>query len=310
MNYYSVSFGEFGSGKSSFIKAFLKYGKKDDTNCISGSDWQGVTKQINQYDIQRNNVSSDKFYFIDTPGLNEVSLDKQNIEIMRDESSGNSDDVSKIRYILFIMKVTDYRLTDSITKMIEELINVFPSPNFWELIIVIRTHTIVDDRIDAVKVNFLDSIVQDKTINEILKEKGINKPYHIKEFYVNTVVKKTTNTNMNKEINEIQDAITHTDTLYGEVKYSATREKKVGHTTIIYKIMSFRDFQSNEWHDVEKIIETKGSKSLIKKPVGSPYSKRCKKGKFQKFQDYIQVYDEKGNYDGEEKYGIPYKLMV
>ena len=164
------------------------------------------------------------------------------------------------------MKVTEYRLTDSITKMIEELINVFPSPNFWELIIVIRTH--------------------------------------------NTVVKKTTNTNMNKEINEIQDAITHTDTLYGEVKYSATREKKVGHTTIIYKIMSFRDFQSNEWHDVEKIIETKGSKSLIKKPVGSPYSKRCKKGKFQKFQDYIQVYDEKGNYDGEEKYGIPYKLMV
>ena len=44
--------------------------------------------------------------------------------------------------------------------------------------------------------------------------------------------------------------------------------------------MSFRDFQSNEWHDVEKIIETKGSKSLIKKPVGSPYSKRCKKVNF------------------------------
>lgn len=77
MNYYFVCFGEVWSGKSSLIKAFLRYGKKDDTKCITASSWKGLTKDINQYVIQRNDGSSDRFYFIDTKVLNEASKDKK-----------------------------------------------------------------------------------------------------------------------------------------------------------------------------------------------------------------------------------------
>ena len=310
MNYYSVCFGEVGSGKSSLIKAFLRYAKKDDSKCIAAPSVEGVTKAITPYEIQRNENSSERFYLIDTPGLNEASKDKQNIEIMRNQLSGNSEEVSRIRCILFVMKVTDYRFTNSMIEMIKELINVFPSYNFWEHVIVIRTHTIEKDQIDLIKGNFLYSVVNDETITQISNEKGIKKPNSIKEFYVNTVVHKQVNTNMDNEINDILNAIAGTDPLYGEVKYSEKKEKLLGRTTIIYQTMFFKDYNSKVWQHVDKILETKGSKSPVTKPVGSPYSKSCTKGKFQKYQDYLEIYDEKGVYKGRVEHGVPYERRV
>ena len=310
MNYYSVCFGEVGSGKSSLIKAFLRYGNKDDSKCIAGSHWKGVTKDINQYEIQRNYGKGERFYFIDTPGLNEASKDKENIEIMRNQLSGNSEEVSRIRCILFVIEVNRYRFTNSMIEMIKELINVFPSYNFWEHVIVIRTHTILKEQIDAVQGNFLDCILNDPTISQISNEKGIKKPNSIKEFYVNTVVGQHVNNNMDNEINDILNAIADTDPLYGEVKYSEKKEKLLGRTTIIYQTMSFKDYNSNVWQHVDKILETKGSKSLVTKPVGLPYSKAYQKGIFQKYQDYLEVYNEKGVYVRSEAYGFPYERRV
>ena len=40
------------------------------------------------------------------------------------------------------MKITDYRLTNDMQNIIIELMNTFPSPNFWEHVLVIRIHCI------------------------------------------------------------------------------------------------------------------------------------------------------------------------
>jgi len=208
------------------------------------------------------------------------------------------------------MKVTDHRFTDSMIKMIKEVINIFPSSNFWEHVIVIRTHTILKEQIDAVQGDFLNCILDDENIKQMLKEIGIKKPNSIKEFYVNTVVGQHVNNNMDNEINDILNAIADTDPLYGEVKYSEKKEKLLGRTTIIYQTMSFKDFNSNVWQHVDKILETKGSKSLVTKPVGLPYSKAYQKGIFQKYQDYLEVYNEKGVYVRSEAYGFPYERRV
>ena len=124
------------------------------------------------------------------------------------------------------------------------------------------------------------------------------------------MVHKQVNTNMDNEITSILNEIANTDPLYGEVIYSETREKKLGSTLIIYKTIFFKDYNSNVWQHVDKILETKGSKSLVTKPVGSPYSKSCTKGKFQKYQDYLEVFNEKGVYVISEAHGVPYELCV
>ena len=54
--------------------------------------------------------------------------------------SGDIEKMSRIRCILIIMKITDYRYTNDMQKILIELMNTFPSPNFWEHVLVIRTH--------------------------------------------------------------------------------------------------------------------------------------------------------------------------
>ena len=122
--YYSVCVGAVGAGKSAFINSILKYGNKQ-YFCESRSDWKGVTKEL---DIKFIGIGSDRFYFIDTPGLNEANASEEKIKLLKKEMSGST----RIRCILIIMKITDYRLTNDIQKIIIELMSIFPSPNFWE----------------------------------------------------------------------------------------------------------------------------------------------------------------------------------
>ena len=149
MNYYSVCIGEVGTGKSSFINSVLKYGNKysESNRCYAASDWKGVTKEL---DIKYIDDGNDKFYFI----LNEANVDEDNKKVLRKELSGNPRNMSRLRCILIIMKIMDYRFTAGIQQIIIELMNCFPSPNFWDYVLVIRTHCIVPGLIDNIKGNF------------------------------------------------------------------------------------------------------------------------------------------------------------
>ena len=179
--YYSVCVGEVGAGKSTFINSVLKYGNKQ-YFCESRSDWKGVTKEL---DIKFITKGNDNFYFIDTPGLNEANASEEKIKLLKKEMSGST----RIRCILIIMKITDYRLTIDIQKIIIELMSIFPSPNFWEHVLIIRTHCFEQSQIDNIKGNFANIINEDPKIKETMNKKGIKLPEKIKEFYVNSVDK-------------------------------------------------------------------------------------------------------------------------
>ena len=115
-NNYYVWLGEVGAVKSSFINTILKYGNKysENNKCKTASNWKRVTKELDmKYIIQK----TDRFYFIDTPGLNEANLDEENKKLLREKLSGNIDNMSRIR---FILKIMDYRLTNGIQHIIIE----------------------------------------------------------------------------------------------------------------------------------------------------------------------------------------------
>ena len=179
-NFFTVCVGAVGAGKSAFINSILKYGNKQ-YFCESRSYWKGVTKEL---DIKFIGIGSDRFYFIDTPGLNEANASEEKIKLLKKEMSGST----RIRCILIIMKITDYRLTIDIQKIIIELMSIFPSPNFWEKhVLVIRTHCFDESQINNIQGNIEQIIKEDPKIKETMNKKGIKLPEKIKEFYVNSV---------------------------------------------------------------------------------------------------------------------------
>jgi len=215
--------GESRAGKSSFINSVLKYGNKYNENyrCKADSDWKGVTKELDEKFITKGN---NNFYFYDTPGLNEANVSNEMIQFLKKEMSGDIEKMSRIRCILIIMKITDHRLTDRIQNVLMELMNTFPSPNFWEHVLVIITYCFDQSQIDNIKGNIEQIIREDPKIKETMDKKGIKLPKEINEFYVNSV-DKNGNYNSNK-IGDILEIISTKDPLYQNIKYSDIKERR------------------------------------------------------------------------------------
>ena len=266
-NFFTVCVGEVGAGKSAFINSVLKYGNKQDF-CESRSDWKGVTKELDEKFITKGNKH---FYFYDTPGLNEANLSEEMIKLLKKEMSGDIERISRIRCILIIMKITDYRLTNDMQNIIIELMNTFPSPNFWEHVLVIRTHCFDESQINNIQGNIEQIIREDPKIKETMDKKGIKLPKEINEFYVNSV-DENGNYNSNK-IGDILEKISTKDPLYQNIKYSDIKERREGKIIIKYKIMTFQDFGKDESHSVEIQTDVIGADETIFEKVGSPYKR-------------------------------------
>ena len=303
-NFYSVCVGEVGAGKSAFINSVLKYGNKQDF-CDSRNDWNGVTKELGEKFITK---GINNFYFIDTPGLNEANVSNEMIQYLKKEMSGDIEKMSRLRCILIIMKITDYRLTNDIQNVLMELMNTFPSPNFWENVLVIRTHCFDESQINNIRGNIEQIIKEDPKIKETMNKKGIKLPEKIKEFYVNSVDK---NGNYNSDkIEDILNEITKTDPLYQSIKYSDIKERREGKIIIKYKIMTFQDFGKDESHSVEIQTDVIGADATIDKEVGSPYKRTCKKGYWQDYQKYYVKYDKNGKIENEVPIGSKFTKQV
>ena len=306
MNYFSVIVGEVGTGKSSFINAVLSLKVSNQELCKTGNSWTSVTKDIEFKYIEKD---LDKFYLIDTPGLNDGNGDENNIKALREEVSGNPENVSRINSILIVLRVNDYRLTNSLINCIEEFINCFPVSNFWEHVIVIRTHAKDYDEIKKIKGNFADCIKYNEKIRSIMNKKNIGMPVDsIKEFYVNSVISNNViNQNMGDVIDDILNCIKGIDPLYKEVKYSEKKKKNLGNMKVIYQIMWYKDFNSNQWKECEKIIDCEGDEKTLVEKVGASYTKSCRKGRFQQYQKYVVEYDKKGEFKNKYKFGPQYE---
>ena len=206
------------------------------------------------------------------------------------------------------MKITDYRYTNDMQNILIELMNTFPSPNFWEHVLVIRTHCIVESQINNIKGNIEQIIREDPKIEETMNKKGIKPPKEINEFYVNSV-DENGNYNSNK-IGDILEIISTKDPLYQNIKYSDIKERREGKIIIKYKIMTYQDFGKDESHSVEIQTDVFGADETICEEVGSPYKRTCKKGYWQDYQRYFVKYDKNGEIENKVPIGSKFTEQV
>ena len=128
-----LALGKTCVGKSSFINEIT--GKQD---CTVSSEGKACTTIYNIIETER---IGQKLVFIDTPGLMDAKGDGNNIKTITDAIAV----YPGFRCLLILMKFQDKRLDISIVKTLEKYMEIFPLQNFWDHVIIIRTHAKKDD---------------------------------------------------------------------------------------------------------------------------------------------------------------------
>lgn len=172
-----VLLGKTGVGKSSLINSITH--KKI---CKVGESAKSCTKDLKQVDMAFEDYN---YYFIDTPGLDDGKGDENNISKLGDLRT-----YPRINALLICIKFDDIKLSDSLKKALQTFMDIFPAPDFWEHVIVIRTWSIRGSKFAKNKKKyqgqFLNGIKEDNDLNKYMNEKKINTPSNLKEFYIDS----------------------------------------------------------------------------------------------------------------------------
>lgn len=210
-----LALGKTGVGKSSFINAIT--GKQD---CTVSSEGKACTTIYNIIETER---IGQKLVFIDTPGLMDAKGDGNNIKTITDAIAA----YPGFRCLLILMKFQDKRLDISIVKTLEKYMDIFPLQNFWDHVIIIRTHAKKDDDdfeddVKEVKGSIVKCLNEPdfKEFKKFMENKKIALPYSIQEFYVDCNNKKFERTlSKNKtEFDDLCRAIKNCSPLFKEIK--------------------------------------------------------------------------------------------
>ena len=311
MRHYSVVLGETGKGKSSFLNAMLKnYGI--DRTLDTSDEGGGCTKKITA--CPTISIGDDKYFFIDTPGLNDKDLDEQTKTALRNQSTNPK---NRIKAILICLHIDDKRLSKSIQEMLKEFMNCFPLNDFWNHVLIVRTHV---REMNLKKAGNLEKSVIDKMGN-YMNDKNIANPKNMKEreFFFNSVLEDengdyagiNTDHNIKNEFEKVFNAINGLDPFFKEIRLIRKFSQKEGNYNVFYEEYEYQDFDGKtQKKPIEKnrefIVKQVGKKGPIRdrRYVGTKTD--CWGNDYRVYQDYKYYIDEKGNkcdfYDVGDEY--------
>lgn len=261
----SVLLGLTGVGKSSFINAITQK-----NNCKVGDSINACTKKINQSDI---NYDGYNFYFVDTPGLDDGEGDKENINQLGDLKKK----YPRINALIICIKINDLRFTSSLKMSLQKFMEIFPTKNFWDHVLIVRTYSIQSKKLGKMKINangkFLKGIKEDKDLIKIMETNGIDVPSNIKEFYVDSIPDPDDGLDEETlgEFQNIFDSIKELYPIYKDVKEEIkeyVNEEKDKNTSFIHikteKHIFFKDFDGKEHTAIQLIGDEKYNLDGIK----------------------------------------------
>ena len=246
----SILLGITGVGKSSFINSITK--KKE---CKVGDTSKACTQKINQSDISNEGYN---FYFVDTPGLDDGEGDEKNIA----QLDNLKKKYPRINVFLICLKFDDLRLSNSLKTALKKFMEIFPTPTFWDHVLILRTHAERSKKFEKnkkkVEGKLLEGIIEDKDLNLFMKNNCINIPSQLKEFFVDSDEELDEGTL--EEFQNIFNSVREIHPIYKEVKEEIkeyVNEEKIDGSSFIHiktdKHIFFKDFDGQEHETVQTV---------------------------------------------------------
>ena len=241
-HHYCVVLGESGKGKSSFLNAALKNHGVDqilETNDLG----EGCIKSIKP--CSPISIDDDKYFFIDTPGLNDIDFDKQTEEVLRYYATNPK---NRISAILICLHIDDRRLSNSIQEMLKEFMNCFPLYDFWKHVLIIRTHA---RKMNSKKSGNLEESVIEK-LGNYMSQKNIAYPSNLKdrEFFFNSVTEDygdiNTDYNIKNEFKKVFAKISELDPFFKQINLKRKFSREEGYFNVAYEEYEYVDFDGNK----------------------------------------------------------------
>jgi len=292
-----IVLGKTGSGKSSFLNAIIKsFGSSLEKLLETSDDTDGCTTDLEPVNIFYNNKH---LCFYDTPGLDDGNEDQNNgfINLLRNEGRKPE---NRINCILIWINAVNARFDGSLRDTLIEIMNCYPLDNFWEHVIIIKTHILKD--IYKKPGNIEQAIKKNKKITAAMNKKGINFPSCLKEYYINSVNDdQTINTDDDIKIylKSLFTNIIKMDPFFKEVKELELKDEDEGNLTITYQYLEYTDFDGKK--NTKRIKLNSKPKVMVVGKRGPFYSERKYGSEYKKcgkrYQDYkrYQYYIDENN---------------
>ena len=250
-----VLLGKTGVGKSSFINCIT-----NKTECKVGKNYEACTQKIKHVDTIKIGLN---FYFVDTPGLDDAKGDEKNINQLNELRRK----FPRINVFIICVDFHEIKLSKSLETTIKKFMEIFPSPNFWDHVLILRTKAIRGRRFENmrrdVEGQLLQGILNNKELITFMALKGIKLPNQLKEFFVDSFPDDLDPETLN-EFNAIFETIKPIHPIYKETKEEIKEEvfeEKENDSTFIHiitnKLITFTDFDNKQHEVIQKIGEEK-----------------------------------------------------
>lgn len=175
-SYFAV-LGLTGAGKSLFLNAI-----SDSNQCEVGSIGKSCTQKNKLITFIYKNH---RFNALDTAGLDDSNDNESKIKNLKDILK----EQPMIKALIILKKYNDLRLPGSMQDALISFMEAFPLKKFWEHVIIVNTWAnpfdeTFKDYIDEPHEQFLEKILQCEKLINIMKDKNIDLPHNLKEYYV------------------------------------------------------------------------------------------------------------------------------
>ena len=245
-----VLLGETGVGKSSFINGITKT-----QDCDVGDDASSCTKNIM---MTNTIINGTNYYIIDTPGFQDSKIEEEKIiQILQDLRK-----YQRICAILICLRYNETKLSKPVKKTLIEIMNIFPSYDFWEHTLIIRTWCQLNDiKLENHKNKYngilLKGISEDSELIKFMEQKNIQLPSELSEFYVDSDTEIDHRTQ--EEYKKILERIKNLLPIYKMVVIKDeedTFETKEGDVAYL-NILTYRHYTFTDFNDITKSITNK-----------------------------------------------------